>query len=91
MKLITQAVQEYYVRLLFINHIFWFNSTIIICGMLPMEIKQIISALEIYDGKYKRVEIDEAIQKQDEITPYLLDILQEVYDNPQKYLSENPG
>jgi hypothetical protein len=54
--------------------------------MESMEITGIIKALEIFDGKYKRKEIDEAVKRKEEITPYLIDILKKVSDEPWCYV-----
>lgn len=53
--------------------------------MESMEITEIIKRLEIFDGKYKRKEVDEAIKRKEEITPYLIDILKKVLDEPWCY------
>lgn len=50
-----------------------------------MEISSIITALENFDGEYKRKEIDYAVAHQEEITPLLIDILRKVITDPQKY------
>ena len=51
-----------------------------------MEIMGIIKALEVFDGKYKRKEIDEAVKRKEEITPYLIGILKKVLDEPWCYV-----
>jgi len=54
-----------------------------------MEIHDLIEALETFDKKYKRKEIDEALIKREEITPHLLSILENVLQEPEKYA--DPG
>ena len=53
-----------------------------------MEIQKIIDNLTTFDGKYKRDEIEEALSNRDEIIPALMEILQRLLENPEKY-SEN--
>jgi hypothetical protein len=56
-----------------------------------MEIKTIIENLEsTADMKYKRAEIDEALNRREEITPFLIDILNRVLENP-KIVLDNPN
>lgn len=50
-----------------------------------MELKEVISELEKFDGKYKREQVTYAIEHQEEITPYLMDILKNVLEDPVKY------
>lgn len=50
-----------------------------------MEINDLVKALEIYDKKYKRDEIDEALNKREEITPHLISLLEKVLQDPEKY------
>ena len=54
--------------------------------MESMEITEIIKALEIFDGQYKRKEVDEAVKRKEEITPYLIDILKKVLEEPWCYV-----
>ena len=53
--------------------------------MESMEITEIIKALEIFDGKYKRREVNEEVKRKEEITPYLIDILKKILDDPNRY------
>lgn len=55
-----------------------------------MNIEEILAGLEIYDGKYKRKEINAAIEHKEEIIPHLIALLEKVRDAPQKY-AENPN
>ena len=50
-----------------------------------MEIHEIILSLETYDENYKRDEIEAALTQREEITPYLISILEKVLQNPEKY------
>ena len=50
-----------------------------------MEINDLVNSLEIFDKKYKRDEIDEALIKREEITPHLISILEKVLQDPEKY------
>jgi hypothetical protein len=47
-------------------------------------IDEILAAFAVFDGKYKRAEVDAAIANREEITPRLIDILEEVLANPNK-------
>lgn len=51
-----------------------------------MEIEQILSEFKFADGKYKKQAIDAAISKKEEITPHLIEILEDVYNDTEKYL-----
>ncbi len=50
-----------------------------------MEINEILKSFEIYDKEYKRKEIDAALTQREEITPYLISVLESVLQNPDKY------
>lgn len=50
-----------------------------------MEIDELLKSFEIYDQKYKRDEIDEALTKREEITPHLIAVLEKVLQDPEKY------
>lgn len=52
-------------------------------------IPEIIKALEVFDGKYKQKEVDEAVKQKDEITPHLIGVLKKVLDEPEKYADED--
>jgi hypothetical protein len=54
-----------------------------------MNIEEILAGLEIYDGKYKRKEIDAALEKKEEIIPHLIALLEKVRDAPQKYTEDS--
>ena len=53
-----------------------------------MDIKDLINELCLYDGRYKRAQVDEAIARQEEIVPSLLEILEAVLGNPQLYAED---
>jgi hypothetical protein len=55
---------------------------------MDTRIDELISAFDIFDGRYKRDEIDEAITLKTEITPRLLRILEDVAENPAVYAAE---
>ena len=44
-----------------------------------------IRDLELYDGAYKREAVDAAIRLKDEITPALIDVLEEIIISPDEY------
>jgi hypothetical protein len=50
-----------------------------------LNVEEILAGIEIYDGEYKREHIDAALNQQEEITPHLIAILEQVRDNPEKY------
>jgi len=52
-------------------------------------IPQILESFKWFDRVYKREQIDAAIKLKDEITPHLLNILENVLADPEKY-AENP-
>ncbi len=52
------------------------------------QIDEIITALETYDGEYKREYIDAALARRDEIIPELIAILEKVNADPEHYLYE---
>jgi hypothetical protein len=55
-----------------------------------MDIKTLIENLEsTADLKYKRAEIDEALNRREEITPFLIDILNRVLENPKIVLDNH--
>jgi hypothetical protein len=51
-------------------------------------ISSILAAFETFDGTYKRAEVDAALALQDEITPHLIGILEQVLAAPVKYAQE---
>lgn len=50
-----------------------------------MELNEILQAFDIFDGEYKRSAIDAAIARREEITPYLIGVLENVLENPGHY------
>ena len=53
-----------------------------------MELTEVLSAFEKFDGKYKRDEVTYALEHQEEITPYLIKILKNILDNPEEYITK---
>lgn len=53
-----------------------------------MELKEVISELEKYDGVYKEAQVNYALEHQAEITPYLINILKNVIANPSTSISD---
>ncbi len=58
--------------------------------MTPQEftIEEIIQRFENFDGKYPREHIEAALARQEDITPHLLQILEKVLGNPEKYAND---
>ena len=54
-----------------------------------LTIPDILNSFKIYDGTYKRREIDAAILLKDEITPHLIKILENVLANPGSYIEDD--
>jgi hypothetical protein len=54
-----------------------------------MNIDEILAGLDIYDGKYKREQIEAALNQKEEIIPHLIAILEKVRDNPEKYTGDS--
>lgn len=54
-----------------------------------MNIHDALKAFEIYDGKYKREEMEFAVANREEITPYLLSILENISEDPEKYMYDD--
>lgn len=50
-----------------------------------MNLEEILDCLSVYDGKYKRECMEAALQHQEEITPRLLSLLDEVLAQPEAY------
>jgi hypothetical protein len=50
------------------------------------KIDDILKSFEIFDGVYKREQVDVAIGRKDEITPFLIDILMKIVSNPTKFI-----
>ena len=51
-------------------------------------ITEILESLKIYDGVYKRDQIDAAIKLKDNIIPHLIEILENVLAEPKKYAED---
>jgi hypothetical protein len=51
------------------------------------KIQQILAALEPYDGVYQRRAVDEAIALKEEITPHLIEILEDAAVHPLDYIN----
>ncbi len=49
----------------------------------PPDISLILKAFETFDGQYKRYEVEEAVKQQTAITPYLLEILEKILEDPE--------
>jgi len=49
-------------------------------------ITEILEAFKIYDGIYKREQVDAAIEMKEEITPHLIEILENVLADPDPYI-----
>jgi len=49
-----------------------------------LSIKEILASLAVFDGKYKRAEVDAVIERREEIVPKLIEILERVLANPEK-------
>ena len=48
-------------------------------------IPEILDSFRIYDGEYKRDQINAAVANKDEITPHLIEILENALAEPEKY------
>ena len=53
-----------------------------------MTVDEILKSFERYDGIYKRQEVDAAIALQEKITPYLINILKDLLNDPEKHIAE---
>jgi hypothetical protein len=53
-----------------------------------MELTEVLTAFEKFDGKYKRDEVSYAFEHQEEITPYLIKILNDILNNPLEYVAK---
>jgi len=56
---------------------------------MSWEIEEILAGLQTFDNVYKQDMVNAAIEKQVEITPHLIKILQNVTSNPDEYLENN--
>ena len=52
-------------------------------------ITEILEAFKIFDGIYKREQVDAAIELKEEITPSLIEILENVLADPDKYIEND--
>jgi hypothetical protein len=52
------------------------------------EILRIITAFALFEGSYKREEVEAAIERKDEIAPFLLRTLERVLEYPEEYFDE---
>jgi hypothetical protein len=52
-------------------------------------ITEILEAFKIFDGNYKREQVDAAIELKEEITPFLIEILEKVLADPDTYLEND--
>lgn len=50
------------------------------------KISEILIGLRDFDGTYKRELVDAAIELKDEITPYLIEVLENLLSDPNKYI-----
>ena len=50
-----------------------------------LTIDEILESFKIFDGVYKREQIDAAISLKDEITPHLINVLENVLADPEQY------
>jgi hypothetical protein len=53
------------------------------------QISEILNGLKIYDGIYKKELIETAIEQKEEITPFLINILNRVLSDPAEYIDHN--
>jgi len=53
--------------------------------MIDPKITKILKAFEVFDGVYKRDEVDSAVELQEEITPHLIKVLEQVLSDPAAY------
>jgi hypothetical protein len=53
-----------------------------------MDIKNLIEDLCLFDGRYKRTQVDEALARQEEIVPHLLALLEAVLADPRRYAED---
>lgn len=52
-------------------------------------ITEILEAFEVFDGTYKRAQVDAALERQAEITPHLIRVLEDVLSNPHVYATNS--
>lgn len=53
------------------------------------KIKEILAAFSIFDGEYKKKEVDAAIELKETITPHLIKIFENILDDPQHYSKQS--
>jgi len=53
--------------------------------MTDPRIAEILKAFEVFDGVYKRTQVDAALALQEEITPHLIGVLEQVLSDPASY------
>ena len=51
-----------------------------------IKIEEILASFESFESKYKREQVEAALEQKQEITPYLIAILEQVRDNPHQYI-----
>ena len=56
--------------------------------MTDSRVAEILKAFEVFDGVYKRAEVDAAVECREEITPALICILEEVLKDPALYAAK---
>ena len=56
--------------------------------MTDSRVENILEAFETFDGVYKRSEVGAAVKLQEQITPHLLRVLEQVLSEPHKYANE---
>lgn len=54
-----------------------------------MSVDEILAALAVFDGKYKRAEVNAAIANKEEIVPRLIEVLESVLANPEKVAEDD--
>ena len=52
-------------------------------------VTELLAAFRIFDGIYKREQVDAAIELKEEITPFLIEILEKVLANPDIYIEND--
>lgn len=57
--------------------------------MSVARVEQLIEEFDWFDDVYKREEMEEALSLREEITPYLIRILEELADDPARYILED--
>ncbi|MBW4055989.1 MAG: DUF1186 domain-containing protein [Proteobacteria bacterium] len=51
--------------------------------------KELVVAFDVFNGKYRREEVEEALTLQEEITPLLISILDDIAADPVRYMDED--